>query len=240
MYTLPPHLGIPPTSILSSLLPLFVDPVPAALCNAVLGNVLGVFVTPALLLWFLGARIELPLLSMLGKLSTKVVLPVLVGQVLRLVAPRLRDACERHSKVLKRLQEVVLLSILWNALCTATSQNLGLGLRHGLALAALLPVVHLLALTSLLVAFSHPSWRWSRPQSVAAAFCASHKTLAFGLPLVRTVFAGTPHVAWYSAPLVFVHPIQLVVGSLLVPRLQAYVRGEDGAQTEDSSKPARL
>jgi sodium/bile acid cotransporter 7 len=54
-------------------------------------------------------------------------------------------------------------------------------------------------------------------------FCGSHKGLAFGLPLVNTIFEGNPNLAFYCAPIMFIHPLQLVVGSFVMPRLQQYV-----------------
>lgn len=78
--------------------------VASALCNAVLGNTLGVFATPALLLRFFGTSVALPFVQMVGKLSTKVMLPVVVGQLLR-KTPAL-SFYKSHSKKFKRFQEV--------------------------------------------------------------------------------------------------------------------------------------
>ena len=50
--------------------------VAAALANAVIGNMMGIFTTPALLMYFFGASIELPFLNMVLKLCNKVLLPV--------------------------------------------------------------------------------------------------------------------------------------------------------------------
>ena len=50
--------------------------VATALCNAVIGNILGIFVTPALLLRFFGTNVELPFVDMVFKLCNKVLLPV--------------------------------------------------------------------------------------------------------------------------------------------------------------------
>jgi hypothetical protein len=51
--------------------------VATALCNTVISNLLGIFVTPALLfLFFGGAIIELPFFGLVGKLCKKVMLPV--------------------------------------------------------------------------------------------------------------------------------------------------------------------
>ena len=172
-----------------------------------------------LLFRFFGADIQLPFLDMLIKLSNKVLLPVAVGQALR--ATPAKEYYEKHSKVFKRMQELILLGILWNAFCSAISSNMGLGVRDGLALLVLLPAIHLCTLGILFVFFSRLT-RFGPGEVVAAMFCASQKTLAFGLPLINTIFEGSPNLAAYCAPVMFIHPIQLIIGSALISALQRY------------------
>ena len=50
--------------------------VATSICNAVISNMAGIFVTPALLLHFFGANIKLPFVGMVIKLCKKVLLPV--------------------------------------------------------------------------------------------------------------------------------------------------------------------
>jgi sodium/bile acid cotransporter 7 len=119
---------------------------------------------------------------------------------------------------------MILLGIVYNAFCNAFSKGLGLELKHALTLLTLLPALHLASLAVLLKLFEQPLWNFSRGEVVAGMFCASHKTLAFGLPLVNTIFEGNPNLAAYCAPIMFIHPLQLVLGSLLVPRLQQYTQ----------------
>ena len=64
------------------------------------------------------------------------------------------------------------------------------------------------------------------PSQIAATFCASHKTIAFGMPLLKTIFDGSPSLALLCAPLLIYHPLQLVIGSALVPSLQRYAAEE--------------
>lgn len=195
--------------------------VAAAVCNAVTSNMVGIFATPALVFHFCGSsnQIQLPFLDMLLKLSQKVLLPVGIGQALRCTT--LKHLYEKNSKLFKRLQEVILLGILWNAFCTAISANSGLDWRHALALClAILPTMHLAVLAVLFVSFSKLGF--DRRDVVAAMFCASHKTLAFGLPLINTIFESSPNLASYTAPLMFLHPIQLILGSILIPRLETF------------------
>jgi sodium/bile acid cotransporter 7 len=50
--------------------------VASSLCNAVISNLGGIFLTPALLMRFFGATIQLPFGDMVLKLCNKVLLPV--------------------------------------------------------------------------------------------------------------------------------------------------------------------
>ena len=50
--------------------------VATSICNAVISNIAGIFITPALLFRFFGANIKLPFLAMVLKLCKKVLLPV--------------------------------------------------------------------------------------------------------------------------------------------------------------------
>ena len=237
--------------------------VATALCNAVLGNMMGIFATPALLLQFFGTNIALPFGQMVGKLSNKVVVPVAIGQLLR-KTPVL-NFYKRHSKKFKRFQEVrkyicntlfyhnipfyfncfsfifvkkkhfqniilrkiILLGIVWNAFSNAFAKGLGLEMNDAINLLILLASLHLSVLFALFNFFKFPKLNFSRGETIAATFCASHKTLAFGLPLIKTVFDGNPNLASYCAPIMLVHPLQLIIGSLLIPEFSWYTSGGD-------------
>jgi sodium/bile acid cotransporter 7 len=125
------------------------------------------------------------------------------------------------------LKQTILLGIVWNAFCNAFSSGLGLELKHSLFLLAMLPAVHVASLGVLLKFFGSPLLKISRGEAVAAAFCASQKTLAFGLPLINTIFEGNPNLAAYCAPLMFVHPLQMTFGSLLLPFIRSFASDGD-------------
>ena len=55
------------------------------------------------------------------------------------------------------------------------------------------------------------------------SFVTSHKTLAFGLPLIKTMFENDPHLPIYCAPIMFLHPTQLFFGSILTMKMQRHV-----------------
>jgi len=201
--------------------------VASALCNAVMGNTLGIFATPALLLRFFGTSISLPFGKMVGKLSSKVLAPVLVGQVLRQTPAK--EIYKRHSKKFKRFQEIILLGIVWNAFSNAFAKGLGVdfGMSTGISLFATLVGLVLSSLFVLFNFFKLPQLGFKPEEVIAATFCASHKTLAFGLPLIKTVFDGNPNLASYCAPIMMIHPLQLILGSLLVPEFAWYASQSD-------------
>jgi len=194
----------------------------SALCNSVYGNLLGIFITPALLFRFFGTKISLPFMDMLSKLIVKVLVPVLLGQILRIVA--LRGFYNKHKNFFKRFQEIILLSIVWNEFSNAFLKGFGLNLTNSVSLLAIIPTIHIVSLFLLFAMFS--IMKFNRTQVISAMFCGSHKTLAFGLPLIQTIFDGSPEMASYCAPLMFIHPIQLMIGSLIVPWLREHASEE--------------
>jgi predicted Na+-dependent transporter len=50
----------------------------------------------------------------------------------------------------------------------------------------------------------------------AATICSSQKTLAFGIPFIKTAFGHKSNVANILTPLLIYSPIQLFLGSLVV------------------------
>jgi predicted Na+-dependent transporter len=61
----------------------------------------------------------------------------------------------------------------------------------------------------------------------AALLCSSQKTLAFGIPFIKTALGFRPDLANLLAPLLLYAPCQLVIGSsFFVPLLQKEIRRE--------------
>jgi sodium/bile acid cotransporter 7 len=206
----------------------------SAICNAVISNLGGIVLTPLLLLKFFGASIHLPFGKMVLKLCQKVLLPVTIGQLLR-NSDRVKNFYKNHSKTFKRLQEIILLGIVWNAFCNAFGDGFGIQLKHSLVLLILLPTLHVTALAAFFKLFSLPSLRFTKGETISAMFCSSQKTLAFGLPLVNTIFQGNPNLASYCAPIMFIHPLQMAIGSFLLPTIQKFMDGGDGDVAKEAN-----
>ncbi|CAN0335765.1 unnamed protein product, partial [Discosporangium mesarthrocarpum] len=163
----------------------------AAAFNAVLGNLLGLVLTPLLILMLMGQRSETSpkLLGTLNKLGLKVVLPVVLGQLARLVSS-VRDFQVRNKKAFSRVSECVLILIILTTfsdtfIANATGKSTLGGSIEVLALVALLPLVHVASLATVGFICRVPFLQVTERDRIAAMYAASHKTLAFGMPLIK-------------------------------------------------------
>ena len=106
-----------------------------------------------------------------------------------------------------------------------------MSLRDTVILLTLLSAIHVGAVIGLFAFFRQSKIAGAnRSEAVAATFCGSHKTLAFGLPLINTIFDGSPNLAAYCAPIMLIHPLQLVLGSFFVPYFKRTISEEEEDQ----------
>jgi len=62
---------------------------------------------------------------------------------------------------------------------------------------------------------------------VMGLFGCTQKTIALGIPLILAIFGSSDNIGMYTLPVLIWHPMQLVVGSILAPRLQKFVATEE-------------
>ena len=48
-----------------------------------------------------------------------------------------------------------------------------------------------------------------------------------GVPLINAIYESNPNVGLYTLPLLIWHPMQLVIGSALAPRIADWVKREE-------------
>jgi sodium/bile acid cotransporter 7 len=183
--------------------------VPAAVFNATLSSVLGVFLTP---LWLgithaTGAH-ALPLGAVILDLLQWLILPLVLGQLAR---PWLGAFAGRHKPAIHRVDRATILLLIYTSFCDSFKAGLWVG--HGAGL--LLLTAGLCALLLFLVMGSTTllsrASQMSPEDRIVAIFCGSKKTLASGVPMARLMFGNDPSVSLILLPLMIYHPLQLVV-----------------------------
>ncbi len=207
-----------------------------ALVNAALSNVLGVVVTP---LW-VGALVEvrgerMDVWPLIGQIAWLVLAPLLAGQLLRLVARRRIDA---HKTKAGNLNSLLVLFIVYTAFCGSVKD--GVFLEHGWrpALVALTGSLLLFAIVMGLVELAARLVRLPEEDRIAAWFCAPQKTLAAGVPMAKLLFTGNPALGLILLPVMFYHPVQLLIGGLLVNRFKRRSHEAQAVRSAPAAAPA--
>lgn len=210
--------------------------VPATMLNAALANTAGPLISPLLLSLLLqSSGSPLPhsvLLHTLQNLALKMLLPIVIGQVLRVFVKRKVDS---HKKGLGVLSNVFILLILFLAFAkTARDPVFFVNLK-------LMPIPFLyLALAHfVLLAIAYAGGRLFKiPKDgiISILFTAPQKTLAMGVPLLTTFFDESPEILGIALlPLLFYHPWQLLVAGFLprltekIPPIKGTRRSQSGA-----------
>ena len=197
---------------------------------------MGVFISPALILMYLGVSGEVDLGKVFFKLGLRVVLPLFVGQVLQNFVPPAKEFVKRYKKYFKKAQEYCLVFIVYTVFCktfkNGSDANVGdVFLMIALQL-VMLGLVMVLAWVSLRILFRN------EPKLQAMGlFGCTHKTVAMGVPLINAIYEDNPMVGLYTLPLLIWHPMQLVLGTAVALMIVAYMeRREEELQGKEDGQ----
>ena len=186
--------------------------VPAAIFNASISSLIGVFITP---LWMslLLASTEghYDLTGVIGKLTIQVILPVILGLVLN---QRLGWLAARFKSGLRYFDQITILLIVYTAFCESFA-------RHSFEQISSTDLVWLaalmLALFFLMFSFIMVLGRllhFNREDQITALFCGSKKSLVQGSVMANVLFPiSTAGVA--LLPIMIYHALQLIVASII-------------------------
>lgn len=185
----------------------------AALFNAALSNILGVFLTPALVeLLMRRTGQTTPVGPLLLKITMLTLLPFFAGMGLRPLLQKRIEACQPW---VARLSNTVIAFIVYSAFCDSVQNQIWA--RHGLAMTWLVFIVvaGLFGGMSLLIYLVGRLVHLNREDFIAAYFCSVKKTLAMGVPLAILIFGNRNDLSLILLPIMFYHPLQLFVNGLL-------------------------
>ncbi|XP_047663068.1 sodium/bile acid cotransporter 7 isoform X3 [Tachysurus fulvidraco] len=191
------------------------------LTKAVGGNEAAAIFNSAFGSFLLGSSSAVPFSSIFSQLFMTVVVPLIVGQVCRRF---LREWLERRKPPFGTVSSVVLLMIIYTTFCD-TFSNPDIELDH-LSLLIIVFIIFTIQFTFMLLTFflsTRKSSGFTAADSVAILFCSTHKSLTLGIPMLKIVFAGFEHLSLITVPLLIYHPAQILLGSILVPTIKAWM-----------------
>lgn len=198
-----------------------------AIFSTVFSNLLSILLVPTVALAYLASETEaeIPLLPLFSSLFILILLPLIIGQVLRKAAPAQSAALTKKTKPVGNW---IILFIVHCTFANSVESGFLEQLDMRLVLAVLGGTVVLLLLVSGLVWSSAACLQINRAQRISAFYCASQKSLATGLPLATSILASAPGVVDTAAvliPLMCYHPAQLVLAGFLSGR---FAQGKAG------------
>jgi sodium/bile acid cotransporter 7 len=200
----------------------------AAIINSTIANLIGIFLSPALILLYVGTSGEVTLVEVFYKLTLRVIVPLFAGQLLRKFSGFFEHVVTERKRTFKRIQEYSLVFIVYTVFCQmfanddagATIGDVLLMVFFQFTLLVLLMMCAWMGLK--IVGFGNkPKLR------VMGLFGCCGKTIALGVPLINAIYEGSPDRGIYTLPLLVWHPALLLLGSYLAPRLAAFVEAED-------------
>ena len=192
--------------------------IPAAVCAAALSSLLGVFLTPALMVLLVGTQgVMADPWTAIGKILLQLLVPFLAGHLLR---PWIGGWVDRHRPLLKFTDQGTILLVVYTAFSAAVIEGLWRTTPLPSLLAVAATAALLLAVAMSLIMFGARRLGFDRADEIAIVFCGSKKSLATGVPMAKVMFAGGSLGA-IVLPVMLYHQIQLIACSFVA---QHYAR----------------
>lgn len=183
--------------------------VAGAVCSASFSNIIGMFITPILVSYFILGQSQHgfdPTQSIV-QITLLLLVPFVLGQLLR---PYVFPYMIKLPSLVKAFDQGSILMVVYGAFSSAVVA----GLWHqisGLALLYLVLACSVLLTIVMLLASYLPKWLgFHHADQVTIFFCSSKKTLASGVPMAQILFIGQP-LGMIVLPIMIFHQIQLMV-----------------------------
>jgi sodium/bile acid cotransporter 7 len=197
--------------------------IPAAIFKAIQSRFLGVFVTPLWMGLVMDSGSEhFDLLSVVGKLSLQVLLPVFAGIFLN---KRWGHFAEKNKKYIRYFDQSSILLIVYTSFCESFREHLfsSLGIKEivflGIGMLALFFAIYFL------LTFIGGLLNFTREDRITAVFCGSKKSLVQGAVMSKVLFAG-PQAGIMLLPIMLYHALQLIAASIIAQRMSREETGE--------------
>lgn len=189
----------------------------AALVNAVIGNTLGVFASPLLIVGYLGASLgnQLNFGAIFAKLGLTVLVPLIVGQIIRYFWLKNVQWLQKQVNF-GYCNSLLLLLLVWTVFCDTFLGDAISSVPVWQTVVVLVLDMCLFASFTAICYLLSQSLCFSRADTIAVVMCGATKTVALGIPLINVIFSNNPAIGVLAIPLLMYHALQLVAGSVLV------------------------
>jgi solute carrier family 10 (sodium/bile acid cotransporter), member 7 len=199
----------------------------AAVFHSAFGSMLGIFLSPLLILGYLGvASNDTDLGTVVLRLILRVVVPLVVGQLVQKFVPTIVKFVQKNKIITKAIQQYSLTFVVYTVFCKTFLEGSNSSVLDVLLMIIFqfILLVAVMGLSWIVMGFLFPNEPTIR---VMGLFGCTHKTVAMGVPLINAMYEDNADVGLYTLPLLVWHNLQLILGTMLAPRLLRWVESEN-------------
>ena len=192
--------------------------IPAAIFNASISSLIGVFMTPLWMTFFMetSSTPDMELGTVIGKLMVQVLLPVTLGILLH---KRFGAFAERYKARLRLLDQAIILLIVYTSFCESFAREMFKGYSWGNLMVLGASMVALFFLMLGLIYLLSLFLKFNLEDRITAIFCGSKKSLVHGTVMSKVLFPDANLVGIVLLPLMLYHALQLIWASILAQKL---------------------
>jgi len=199
---------------------------PAAIFNASLSSLFGVFITPIWMRIYLNADTGgTALVPTLISLTVQVILPVGLGILLN---RRLGWFSQKYDRALRRFDQSIIWLIVYTSFCHSFQEEMFDGFSWQTLVLMTAGLVLLFFAVYALIGFLSRLMRFSRQDRITALFCGSKKSLVHGTVMSAVLLADPKLAGLLILPTMIYHAMQLLIVGIIARRYQA--AGKNNAQ----------
>lgn len=188
--------------------------VAAAIAAASMSQLLGIFLTPAILALIAGVHDAEISFSGFGKIIVQIFVPFLLGHLCR---PLIAGWLARHKSLVAMTDRATILIAVYSAFSAAVIEGLWSRVPASLLISLVVACLVMLVIALGFTFFVARSLKFNREDRIAILFCGTKKSLVQGVPMAKVLFAG-PSLGLVLLPIMIFHQAQLMVCASIARR----------------------
>lgn len=185
-----------------------------AVCSATVSNILGIVITPGLVLLIMGRSSGVDP-SQITKVLLQLLLPFVIGQLLQ---PKVGKWLRAHPKLTKLVDNTTILMVVTSAVCGATAEGLWKQITAWQVVLLIASSAVILTIMLLITWYGGRLLGLQLPDRIVLLMCGSKKSLATGLPMASLIFPAST-IAAVTVPTIIFHQLQLFVCAIIARQL---------------------
>lgn len=208
-------LGTLPSTVSSSVVMVSIAKgnIPAAIFNATISSLAGIFITPLWMSLFIGTSgVSFDGSDIMMKLIFQILVPVILGSMLN---SRFGHYAERYKHQLKVLDQLIILLIVYTSFCKSFTENSFATMQLSTIVLLGIGMVVLFYCAFFIMKVISKLLKFNREDTITVLFCGSKKSLIHGVVISKVLFAGSSILGVILLPIMLYHTLQLLSVSII-------------------------